>query len=98
MSPFLPHSDAPVNGAYQATTTTIALPRSGSGNGAVRIAWSSGTLGYIRFVSGAQGTVSNTTGILLPSSAGVEIMRVPSDATHIAYMGCSLNLVAGDGV
>lgn len=93
--PFLPHADVPVNGALSANSARVALPRVG-GSVAVRIAWEGGT-GYIRF-GGSDVTVSATDGIRLPASTGVEVLRCPGEASHLAYMGCSINLVSGDGL
>lgn len=93
--PFLPHADAPVNGAHSVTSNRVPLPRVG-GSVAVRIAWEGGT-GYIRF-GGSDVEVSAADGIRLPASAGVEVLRCPGEASHLAYMGCAVNLIAGDGV
>lgn len=93
MSPFLPHSDAPTNGAFSATTARIALPRPGV---AVRIAWEGGA-GWIRFGDETV-TVTDLDGIRLPVADGVEVLRCPPVATHLAYKGCAINLVAGDGL
>lgn len=92
--PFLPHADAPVNGELSVESARLQLPRTGGGV-AVRIAWEGGT-GYIKFGDSTV-TVSDSTGLRLPASTGVEILRVGS-ATHIAYMGCAVNLAAGDGL
>ena len=94
MSPFVPHSDAPVSGVQSAPSARLALPTRSPA--AIRIAWESGA-GYIRFGDSAV-TVDSTNGIRLPSAVGVEVMRVPTSATHLAYMGCAIQLVAGEGV
>lgn len=92
--PFLPHiPHLVVNGAATAVSARIQLPRT---DGTVRIAWE-GAVGNIAFGDSAI-EASSSTGLRLPASSGVEVLSVPSGATHLAYIGPAISVVAGDGV
>lgn len=95
MRAFTPYPDAPVNGVGGPTSARIQLPRPG-GSVDVRIAWEGGA-GWIRFGDETV-EVSDADGMRLPTESGVEVLRVPTTATHLAYIGPSINLVAGDGL
>lgn len=92
--PFLPHiPHLVVNGAASAASARVQLPRI---DGAVRIAWE-GATGNIAFGDSSV-EASSSTGLRLPASSGVEVLSVPPGATHLAYIGPAINVVAGDGV
>lgn len=92
--PFLPHiPHLVVNGAASAVSARVQLPRT---DGAVRIAWE-GAVGNIAFGDLAI-EVSASAGLRLPASTGVEVLSVPPGATHLAYIGPAISIVAGDGV